>query len=105
MECSVTQQQRNPPRVARTRPGAIVLSSRQETRVVVVTSTPLDEPLTINPVIPAHSPIEQPQTFTSVSVSVNIVITPSDNQQLLDWSSRYEILEIVFNLISITKYV
>jgi len=90
-ESSVTQQQRNPPRVARTRPGAIVLSSRQETRVVVVTSTPLDEPLTINPVIPAHSPIEQPQTFTSVSVSVNIVITPSDNQQLLDWSSRYEI--------------
>lgn len=57
----------------------------------MVTSTALDENLPINSVIPAQSPIEQPQTFTSVSVSVNIVITSSDNQQLLDWSSRYKI--------------
>jgi hypothetical protein len=58
-----------------------------ETRVGV-TSTPLDEPLPANSVIPTQSPIEQPQTFTSVSVSGNIIITPSDSQQLLGWRSR-----------------
>jgi hypothetical protein len=66
-----------------TRPGEIVLSSRKETRVVV-TSTPLDELL--------PSPIDHiDQLQPSITISHLIVITPSDHQQLVDWSSRYEI--------------
>ena len=66
-----------------TRPGEIVLSSRKETRVVV-TSTPLDELL--------PSPIDHiNQLQPSITISHLIVITPSDHQQLVDWSSRYEI--------------
>ena len=66
-----------------TRPGAIVLSSRKETRVVV-TSTPLDELL--------PSPIDHiNQLQPSITISHLIIITPSDHQQLVDWSSRYEI--------------
>jgi hypothetical protein len=69
----------------RTRPGAIVLSSRKETRVVV-TSTPLDELLPIHQGPPVQSPIDQLQP--SITITHLIVITPSDHQQLVDWSSR-----------------
>jgi hypothetical protein len=74
-----------PPSVARTRPSAIVLSSRQETvQTVVVTSTPLD-PL-VSPILPIL-----PSVSVSVGMSLNFVITPSDHEQLVDWSSRYDI--------------
>ncbi len=36
-----------------------------------------------------QSPIDQLQP--SITISHLIVITPSDHQQLVDWSSRYEI--------------
>ncbi len=71
--------------VARTRPSAIVLSSRQETvQTVVVTFTPLD-PL-VSPILPIL-----PSLSVSVGMSLNFVITPSDHEQLVDWSSRYDI--------------
>jgi hypothetical protein len=86
-----TQQQRSP-REAHTRPSAIVLSSRMETRVVVASSTPLDEPVPYVPTQLTVSPIDLPQSIgVSVSVSFNIVITPSDHEQLAEWSSRYDI--------------
>lgn len=79
-------------REAYTRPSAIVLSSRMETRVVVASSTPLDEPFPYAPTQLTVSPIDLPQSIgVSVSVSFNIVITPSDHEQLAEWSSRYDI--------------
>ncbi|EFX71017.1 hypothetical protein DAPPUDRAFT_256316 [Daphnia pulex] len=70
---------------------------------IVLTSTPMDEVLPNNPgtdPVPMESPIidqivDQPSIAVSVGgwsvLSVNFMISPSDHQQLVDWSSRYEI--------------
>ncbi len=80
-----------PPSVARTRPNEIVLSSRQETvQTAAVTSTHLDPFLTTYGTAPVQSPI-LPSISVSVGMSLNFVITPSDHQQLVNWSSRYDI--------------
>jgi hypothetical protein len=42
--------------------------------------------------VPMESPIiDQPSTTVSVGLSVNVIISPSDHQQLVDWSSRYDV--------------
>jgi hypothetical protein len=39
-----------------------------------------------------ESPIlDQPSITVSVGLSVNFIISPSDHQQLVDWSSRYDV--------------